>query len=301
VPNKKSVLWENLVRTTDRALLAGTLVPVPTHYTFIEDGGIRFFIRILTSLARKDAARKEQEAAAKKGMPANPFSPPEKELVVADISDTHLAVLNKFNVVKHHLLIITREYEDQDTLLTLKDFEALWLCMAEYKSLGFYNGGRDAGASQQHKHLQIIPIPIAPEGPAIPIEPLILSAKQRSDLTRQISGFEFRHTFVPLRKGLINAPYDAARETFDIYASMLLQVGIKGPTKTGLTMQTMPYCLLVTRDWMLLVPRARECFGDISFNSLAFAGSLFARSEKQLEQIKSFRPMNALKSVAFPR
>ena len=301
MPNKKSVLWENLVRTTERALRAGTLVPVPTHYTFIEDSGMRFFIRILTSLARKDAARKEQETAAKKGMHTNPFSPPEKELVVADISDTHLAILNKFNVVKYHLLIITREYEDQDTLLTLKDFEALWLCMAEYKSLGFYNGGRDAGASQQHKHLQIIPIPVAPEGPEIPIEPLILNAQRMSNSFGLLPGFEFRHTFMPLRKGLINTPSDAARETFDIYASMLFQVGIKVPTKTGLTMQSMPYCLLVTYDWMLLVPRARECFLDISLNSLAFAGSLFVRSEKQFEQIKSVRPMNALKSVAFPR
>ena len=62
----------------------------------------------------------------------------------------------------------------------------------------------------------------------------------------------------------------------------------------------MPYCLLVTRDWMLLVPRSREFFEDISLNSLAFAGSFFVRNEQQLDRLKSFGPMNALRRVALP-
>jgi ATP adenylyltransferase len=297
VTYQKRVLWQNIVRTTESALRTGALVPVPTDHTFIEDGGVRFFIRVLATLSRKDEARKQQEAAEKSGKNPNPFCPPEADLVVADISDTHLAVLNKYNVVEHHLLIITRQYEDQDTLLTLNDFEALWLCMAEYKSLGFYNGGKDAGASQQHKHLQLVPLPLAPEGPAVPIEPLIINAGDNENSYTKVPGFPFLHSFRPLRKELINAPHDAARETFHIYASMLEQVDMKSPAKNGLTRQSMPYCLLVTRDWMLLVPRSRECFSDISLNSLAFAGSLFVRNEQQLAQIKSVRPMNVLRSV----
>jgi len=296
VTHQKGALWQNIVRTTESALRNGALVPVPTDFTFIEDSGVRFFIRILAGLARKDEARKQQEVAEKSGKNSNPFCPPEQDLVVADISETHLAVLNKYNVMEHHLLIITRQYEDQDTLLTLNDFEALWLCMAEYKSLGFYNGGKDAGASQQHKHLQLVPLPLAPQGPPIPIEPLIINVGDNDSYTK-VPGFPFLHSFRPLRRELINAPHDAARETLHIYASMLEQVGMTNPTKKGITRQSMPYCLLVTRDWMLLIPRSRECFGDISLNSLAFAGSLFVRNEQQLEQIRSFRPMNVLRSV----
>jgi sulfate adenylyltransferase (ADP) / ATP adenylyltransferase len=299
VTHQKGALWQNIVRTTEKALQTGALVPVPTDLTFIEDSGVHFFIRVLASLTRKDKARKQQEDAAKTGKNPNPFCPPEKDLVVADILDTHRAILNKYNVVEHHLLIITRQYEDQDTLLTLKDFEALWLCMAEYKSLGFYNGGKDAGASQQHKHLQLVPLPLAPQGPAIPIEPLISEVDNDGSYTK-IPGFPFLHSFKTLRRELMNAPHDAARETFHIYVSMLEQVGMTGPAKNSLTRQSMPYCLLVTRDWMLLIPRSRECFGDISLNSLAFAGSLFVRNKQQLEQIKSFRPMNVLRSVTFP-
>ena len=36
----------------------------------------------------------------------------------------------------------------------------------EFASLAFCNGGVEAGASQPHKHLQRVPLPLAPEGPA---------------------------------------------------------------------------------------------------------------------------------------
>jgi ATP adenylyltransferase len=48
-------------------------------------------------------------------------------------------------VVDHHILIVTRAFEDQDTWLTLADFEALAICMAEIDGLAFFNGGRWRG------------------------------------------------------------------------------------------------------------------------------------------------------------
>ena len=56
------------------------------------------------------------------------------------LTDTHLCLLNKFNVVEHHLLIVTREFEDQDRYLTEEDFAAGLAGLAEYDSLLFYNG-----------------------------------------------------------------------------------------------------------------------------------------------------------------
>jgi ATP adenylyltransferase len=51
---------------------------------------------------------------------------------------------------------------------------------------------------------------------------------------------------------------------------------------------------------MLLVPRSREHFEDISLNSLAYAGSLFVWDEKLLERLREHGPMNALRDVALP-
>jgi ATP adenylyltransferase len=291
---RKGTLWGSLVRTSEHALRSGVLLPIPTQYEFVEDGGVCFFVRILSSLARKDEERKEQE---QKGGRANPFLPYEKDLFVADVSGSHIAVLNKFNVVEHHLLIITREFEDQQTLLTLGDFEALCACLAEYEGLGFYNGGEAAGASQSHKHLQLVPLPLAPAGPRIPVEPLLTGARFAGRLG-MVPGFPFLHVFVRLDAPVQSAPYTGAEETFDLYCKMLRHVGMKAPDGNRRELQSGPYCLIVTREWMLLVPRSREFFRGISINSLGYAGALLVRNEEQLEVLKRCGPMTALKNAA---
>lgn len=294
---EKGSLKRRLEDAADRAVRTGALLPIPTDYTFIEDSGVRFFVRVLSALRRKDEERYRQERAAGAGRTIDPFLPPEKDLVVADISDSHIAVLNKFNVVDRHLLIVTRHFEDQEMLLTLRDFEALWLCMSEYDSLGFYNGGRDAGASQEHKHLQAVPLPLAPEGPAVPIEPLLNDVKWNAGIGA-ISSFSFAHAFARFEHDISRGPLDAARASFSLYRRMLLRLGLAAPEDHRPVRQSAPYCLLVTREWMLLVPRSREFFEDISLNSLAYAGSFFVRDEAQLERLKAYGPMNVLREVA---
>lgn len=287
-------LWQSIIRTTEHALRSGALVPLSTSERFIEDSGVRFVVRVLDGLRRKKEAKREQEAAVLSGKPVNPFLPPEPGLTVAEVSDTHRALLNKFNVVEHHLLVVTKRFEDQDTLLTAGDLKALWTCMAEYNSLGFYNGGREAGASQQHKHLQVVPLPLASEGPPVPLEPLFASAPRAGTTT--LPALPFTHAFVRLEKGLTGP--DAARMLHGRYADLLRSVGLQPPDPGRPALRSAPYCLLLTREWMLLVPRSREHFEDISLNSLAFAGSFFVQSEAQFERLKTFGLMNALRSVA---
>ena len=56
----------------------------------------------------------------------NPFLPYEEDLFVADLSDAHLLLLNKYNVVAHHLLVVTRRFEPQSDLLNSADLDAAW-------------------------------------------------------------------------------------------------------------------------------------------------------------------------------
>ncbi len=292
-------LWQKILRTTDYALRTGAQLPIPTDYEFIEDGEVRFFVRIVTSLQRKDEERKKQQEELMSGTKVNPFLPYDEKLFVTDISETHIALLNKYNVVDHHLLIVTRHFEDQRSLLTLQDFEALWLCMAEYEGLGFYNGGETAGASQRHKHIQVVPLPLAPEGPQVPINPLLAEAAFENGLGI-VPGFDFLHVFAGLESDLAGFPLAAAKKTFDIYSAMLGRLGMEMPSTEVLKKQTSPYCLLVTRQWMLLVPRSVEFCDSISINSLGFAGALLVRNRDQMDFLKKHGPMNALKGVAFP-
>ena len=62
-------------------------------------------------------------------------------MFVADISATHVCLLNKFTVIPDHLLLVTRAFEEQEDRLNLADFAALAACLSEFAGLGFYNAG----------------------------------------------------------------------------------------------------------------------------------------------------------------
>jgi len=54
----------------------------------------------------------------------NPFLPYDEELWVQHLSDTHTLLLNKFNLVEHHTIVVTRTFQSQDEPLTEADLAA---------------------------------------------------------------------------------------------------------------------------------------------------------------------------------
>jgi ATP adenylyltransferase len=240
----------------------GALEPIVTRSAVIDE----FVVRVASALAVKAKAPKPR---------ADPLGDYEPELYVGEVGPAHYALLNKFPVLPDHLLIVTRAAEPQDQLLGADDFTALASVMAEFDALGFYNGGRDAGASQGRKHLQLVPLPLAAEvASAVPLEPMIRSG-----------ALPFRHAFAPLAD---------LGEMHARYRELLARCGI---TALADDRQSSPYNLLATRRWMLVVPRRREQAEGISINALGFAGSLFVRSDEELERVRRARPMNMLRAV----
>lgn len=293
-------LWPAMLRQTQHALRCGALRPIETTQALIEDGGMRFIIRQVSSLARKDEARQTDTIKATgERSPFNPFLPYDPDLFVADLSDTHVALLNKFNVIDHHLLIVTRSFKPQEALLELADFAALAACMAEFDGLGFYNGGTAAGASQPHKHLQMMPLPLGGSGAPLPIESVLAHARMEGPVGT-ISALPFRHAFAPLDLRSSAAWQAAAQTALDCYRTLLEAAGLRAIEANGEPLQSAPYNLLVTRRWMLLVPRSAECAEGISVNALGFAGSLFVRNAAQMQIIKTLGPMTLLQRVAVP-
>lgn len=292
---KPCTLWTRLQEQTQHGLKCGALQSIPTDYEFVEQNGINFLVRILSNLKRKDEAKNKQDKAAKKGQDFNPFLPYEEDLFVANISQTHLCLLNKFNVVDNHLLIVTREFEEQESLLNWQDFQAMWACLAEIDGLAFYNGGKIAGASQRHKHLQLVPIPLAPnQEESIPIAPLFASAVFEDSVGR-VSDLPFLHGFYRFDNDLINSPNDAAQITLEAYHKLLKAVNLL--TEDTQNKSLFAYNFLATREWMFIVPRSEEHFDSISVNSLGFAGALLVRNEQQMQMLKDCKPMSILKRV----
>ena len=275
------------------ALACGALRPIETEQAEIHDGGVRFLVRVVSSLARKA----EHQARAPGGPPADPFLPPEPELTVARPTETHVAVLNKFKVLDRHLLIVTRGFEHQETLLTHEDLHALFLCLAQLPCLGFYNGGALAGASQPHKHLQLVPLPLAADSPALPMAPLLAGGPRQGVGT--CPGLPFHHAFARLSRP-VGADPDLVREAHGLYLGLLGALGIGGVQVQGEVRQSAPYNLLIADDWLLGVPRVAECFGSVSVNALGFAGSLFVKDRAQLDAVRAAGPMAVLRAVAGP-
>lgn len=283
-------LWNRVRATTHDALRNGAIEPIDTEATYCVDCGVQFLIRVISSLRGKPP-----------GDDHNPFLPYEKELYVADALDSHVCVLNKYNVVDHHLLIVTREFQHQETTLTRRDFHALWRCMREYDSLGFYNSGPLAGASQKHKHLQLVPLPLGMSegGGHVTIRSWLDARTYPFGEITHVTGFPFRHAFVRWEAPDPSNPEQFSIDAWHYYRQMMGCLGIRLPESSDELIET-PYNLLVSRRWMLLVPRLRECFGEISLNSLAFIGALLVQDAAQREQLCHAGPFAALQSVTFP-
>jgi ATP adenylyltransferase len=61
---RKGTLRDALLRATERALRIGALLPVPTEYDFVEDGGVRFFVRVLQTSPGRMKKRKNGSGKA---------------------------------------------------------------------------------------------------------------------------------------------------------------------------------------------------------------------------------------------
>jgi len=284
-------LWNETLTRTAAALASGALQPIATTGAVVEAAGVRFLVRVVANLARKDAERSPKVVSPD----FNPFLPYDPELFVGELTETHRVLLNKFNVVEHHLLIVTRRFEEQLTLLTEADFEAAWFCLDQIDGLVFYNAGEAAGASQRHKHLQMIPLPVTSEGPPLPVAPLFATARFDGEVGT-VPALPFRHALARLSPAFAAAP-DRAGRTLDLYRHLLGAVGL--PTAPDLQ-PTCLYNLLLTREWLFVVPRIQEKAAGISVNAVGFAGGLLVRTEEQLTSIREHGPLAILTAVAAP-
>lgn len=281
---ESGTLWDRIATRTELAMRLGKLQRIPTRQEIVEQDGIRFVVRLVDAIERKRIARLMQPSDE------NPFLPYDEDLFVADVTSSHVCLLNKFNVVEHHLLIVTRRFEEQEALLTAADFEAMWICLKEFDSLAFYNAGGMAGASQTHKHLQQVSVPLGTGPEATPMD--VALAQARRGYVGPTARLPFKHVLAPTTHIAAMDPQKAAAATASLYTDMLRAASCEAGSS--------PYNLLVTRDWMLIVPRSAEKYQSISVNSLGFAGSLLARNEGELQLIRDVGPMSILAAVAVP-
>ena len=125
---------------------------------------------------------------------------------------------------------------------------------------------------------------------------------EESTLTEQpgsSNALPFCHSLAKVDWKHRSSPAEASNTMFEQYQAMLRTLGVQTADSINGRLPQ-PYNLLVTRQWMLIVPRSREFFGPVSLNALAFAGALLVRNKTELADLKRQGPMAALQHVSYP-
>src|SRR5689334_11097522 len=203
--------WARVVDRADAALDSGAMHSFECVLEFVQDAGMEFVLRVATKFPPGETAKGRGDDAPR--LPADPFADPEPALVVCEINGTHRALLNKFSVLREHLLIVTKAFEEQTALLDEGDFAALAVAMRDAEVLAFYNGGTEAGASQRHKHIQVVTLPLSPRH-SVPMDVLLDKGQ-----------LPFPHALTRLAAGACGRPAEMLR----CYLELHRRAGLTAP------------------------------------------------------------------------
>lgn len=111
------MLMQKILTVFDSALSAGHVVWTKTTLQRVSAAGIAFQVRLIPALAKKPvgdpaASKPAQQNGIEKPIdkrpaPVNPFLPYDPQLCV-DVYEHHNLLLNKFSLVKGHVLLTTK-------------------------------------------------------------------------------------------------------------------------------------------------------------------------------------------------
>jgi len=288
--------WSDVERRAAQAAEVGAMVSIYTRSTDVVDGGVAFEVRLATSLAKsKPKGTAAAEGPAGSVPKRNPFLPYDEELFVCDAGDHHVLLLNKFNVVQGHLLVVTRAFESQDDALNARDMAALWPLVRAHRMLGFFNYGPLSGQSQPHKHMQAVPLSSF-AGSRLPLSSVVDELGKSPRSAFSIRSLPFANRCAVL---------DPERETPEGLEALVSDLvayfqGRYVPGRDGLP----SYNLLLTPTLVAVFPRGAEeapcASGLVNVNSLGFAGTLLAKEQAVADEIVRVGPLKILQAVGIP-
>ncbi len=261
---------------SERARLGGSLVPLDTSLLTIP-GAEPFVVRQLLSCTPRHLRQG--------GPRPNPFLPWDRPLEVDLLGPHHVLLLNKYPVQDSHLLVITREWRPQGGWIDPSDWQAVRQVSEDTGGLWFFNSGARSGASQPHRHLQLLP---RRQGePSCPLAPLFLA---------QLAGTEasWNWAYLLSRRTDPRCGSDLA----ELYLAHADALGLGHPRSDPAPLH--PYNLLFDDQWFLTVRRVREHGAGFSVNALGFAGFLLSTEGSDRGWLETHGPWSLLAHVAAP-
>lgn len=306
------MLRKSMLDVTQRATQSQALKKLTAGYELLpaSDNGICYILWAADPTHNKPKPAEVKDAKPKAFR--NPFSKEnlEQDLFVTQLHGTHNLVLNKFNVVDEHVVLPTIEFAPQEEPLNAADFRAMWTAMEGLDAFAFFNCGFESGASQPHKHMQLMTYPSMKVITGLDMPPLLHFIDQKlheypMTETVQLPELPFCHFLHRIDIANDVDSEKAAAHIGTIYDKVLQQMnGIEYPRPAATSSapsSLLAYNLLLTSSFLFLIPRKAQSFNGIEVNSIGFIGSFFVRNNEQRVFFETHSgPMELLRQVTFP-
>lgn len=294
-----------------RAKSNGDLTYYATQVTLLSPTSSPFQLRFSPALANKPTAPRPKNPSQK---PFDPFEAPEQgPLFVAEVPPEHNLVLNKFAIVPEHFILATKSFKEQTHLLEAGDLAATLACIEAYHQyaarqpgdggelFAFFNSGPHSGASQPHRHIQLLPMDQMKAG---------LENPERWDVLANTLTTEDGAARAPFRTfGAAIGPGISAEELHETYLRLYQQAvaavkshaaenGAKDVVVTdgGPDAAEISYNMAMTRSALVICPRVAEgatisngdggVVGKLSLNGTLLAGTALVKNQGEWDALR---------------
>ncbi|KAH6693474.1 Ap4A phosphorylase II [Plectosphaerella plurivora] len=303
-PIKAPANLPDLVKAAfSRAKTNADLNYYPTQVALISWGSIPFQLRFSPALANKPTASKPKSASTK---PFDPFESPEKgPLFIAEVLPAHNLVLNKFAIVPEHFILATKQYKEQIHLLEEADLAATYACIEAYHGhatelFAFFNSGPHSGASQPHRHIQLLPVEQMKAGLADPNawNVLVDELSSASDvpfttfskaISPSTTAAELHHAYLQLFGEALKATRSFADQYLDrddIFTKLEDAAVTEISYNMAMTRSTLVICPRIAEGASILNPQG-EPAGKLGLNGTVLAGTALVKSESEWDALRT--------------
>ena len=273
---KKEIYWEKALQKTKISINSKSLIPLnTTDITKNIYKGSDFLIREI------DISKLKKNNLI--GPKNNPFKPWDEILEIDSIGNDHQLILNKYPVQLGHLLLITNEWKEQNGWIEFNDWEAIKKVNKDTSGLWFFNSGPLAGASQPHRHIQLLRRDLSEL--TCPRENWILNF---NNVNYKNERFRKNIRIKKFSKSLDE------ENIHEIYKDLSKNLGLGDPKFDK--KPRYPYNLIFTNNWMVLIKRKSDNLYGISLNALGFAGYILITEESDINYLKRYGPEKLLEN-----
>ncbi|KAJ3436560.1 ap-4-a phosphorylase ii [Anaeramoeba flamelloides] len=287
----------------------------PVPFSFYSGKKMEFYFSTNRAINAKPK-RKDRETKYKN---TDPFQPPYTPgLYISDLPSNHLLLWNRYNIVDRHCLIISKNHhEHQEELLNQENLEISYRSLSLFNSVVYYNSGKNSCASQPHRHLHLVSLPLLSSqvleetNQKLPtrssvfyrsnlqFHPTIMKRSHFSSLRCSqpftLKELPFLHSCCILPKKNVNSQTlnMAYRSLLSVFTNNLekkKQVFDLDGDQTYIHGPDLSYHLFLTKSWMMLIPRSACSYKGIRVSPLSFFGAFFVKDKDHQQKIMDFNP-----------